>query len=82
MSARAQSNLCRSFRKGPGFFDQHDGNVISNRINHPADITGEAGAVRSEADGRFILGTCQYVEQFTTDGHDHAPQRKNKSNPA
>ena len=52
-----------------GFVDQHDGDVVFDRVDTLARAALKSCAVLYENDRRFTVGTRQNFEQFRVDGH-------------
>jgi hypothetical protein len=52
-----------------GFFEEHHGNVVANRVNALADIALKAGAIGEKAD-RFLADDAdEDVEQLLSNRH-------------
>src|SRR5215467_7810383 len=52
-----------------GFVDQHDGDIVLDRVDALARAALESRAVLYEDDRRFTVGTRENFEQFGVDGH-------------
>lgn len=52
-----------------GFFDQHDRDVVLDRVDAPARIALESGAIMHRTNGRLTLGADQDFEKRRVDGH-------------
>jgi len=54
-----------------GFFDQHRGNVVANRVDAFTLAAFQRLAVRLELDFGFASGTGEYFQEFLTNCHRH-----------
>src|SRR5713101_1360617 len=57
-----------------GFFQQHHGNFVSNRINTPTGRALEPATIRGQMDRRLALRTNENVEQILRDSQLNSPR--------
>src|SRR5262245_9469768 len=72
VSTWSRGFLLASFRLDGGLLDQHDRDVIDDRVASPAGAAHQAGPVARQNDLRLAQGTSEDFQQLGIEGHPHS----------